>query len=53
MREIKNLNRCYDPKWLEETKVKCRCGHSVHFYDLIPYLECTVCGKLIFRNKKM
>lgn len=52
MKEIKSFNRCYDPKWLEQTKVKCKCGHSVHFFDLIPYIECLVCGRLIFRNKK-
>ena len=33
MREKKNFNRCYDPKWLEETKVKCKCSSSqIHNY---------------------
>ena len=52
MREIKNFNHCYDPKWLDETKRTCKCGHSVHFFDLIPYIECLECGRLIFRDKK-
>ena len=52
MKEVLRQNRCYDPKWLKETKVKCKCGHAVHFFDLIPYMECIVCGRLIFRNKK-
>ena len=53
MKEVKPYNHCYDRKWLDATKRTCKCGHSVHFFDLIPYMECIVCGRLIFRNKKM
>ena len=52
MKEVKPYNRCYDRKWLDATKQTCKCGHSVHFFDLIPYMDCIVCGRLIFRNKK-
>lgn len=52
MKEVKVLERCYNPKWLEATKRTCICGHNVHFFDLIPYIECNICGRLIFRNKK-
>lgn len=30
----------------------CKCGHSVQFKNLIPYVFCSHCGRLIFRNKK-
>lgn len=30
----------------------CKCGHSVQFRNLIPYITCNYCGNLIFRNKK-
>ena len=50
--ENAKYNRCHDPKWIEETRVYCKCGHSVNFFNLIPYIECSFCHRLIFRNKK-
>lgn len=42
----------FSDKFLEETRVVCKCGHSVNFFSNIPYIECTFCHNLIFRNKK-
>ena len=39
-------------RFLEESRVKCKCGHSVNFINKIPYVECSYCHNLIFRNKK-
>ena len=41
-----------DSRFLEATRVICSCGHVVNFINKIPYIECTYCHKLIFRNKK-
>lgn len=30
----------------------CKCGHSVQFKTGIPYVICTYCGRLIFRDKR-
>lgn len=38
--------------FLEESRVKCGCGHIVNFINKIPYVECSYCHNLIFRNKK-
>lgn len=39
--------------FLKESRVKCSsCGHVVNFYLHHPYIECSFCGNLIFRNKK-
>ena len=39
--------------FLEESRVKCSsCGHVVNFYSHHPYIECSFCHNLIFRNKK-
>lgn len=50
--ETNGKYRCTDSKWIEATRRKCKCGHTVHFYNTIPYLTCNHCGTLIFRNKK-
>lgn len=41
-----------DDKFLEATRVICSCGHVVNFVSRIPYIICTHCGNIIFRNKK-
>lgn len=49
----KELLRCTDSKWIHETRRLCnKCGHSMNFYTTIPYLECTHCRNLVFRDKK-
>lgn len=48
----KNHFMCNDEKWLIETRRYCKCGHSMHFYKYEPYIRCTHCGKLVFRDKK-
>lgn len=49
--KAKYLGKVSD-KFIEETRVVCKCGHSVNFFSKIPYLECTHCHNIIFRNKK-
>lgn len=44
--------RCDDSKWIEATRRKCKCGHTMNFYTKVPYLECSHCHNLIFRDKK-
>ena len=39
-------------KFLEESRRTCKCGHVVNFVTNIPWIECTYCHDLIFRNKK-
>lgn len=41
-----------DSEFLYLTKVICKCGHRVNFISKIPYIECSHCHNLIFRNKK-
>ena len=41
-----------DPDYVAETRVLCKCGHSVSFVTKVPYIECTHCHRIIFRNKK-
>ena len=38
--------------YLEATRVICKCGHRVNFITNVPYIECTYCHNIIFRNKK-
>jgi ribosomal protein S27E len=38
--------------FFDETKVKCKCGHVISFYSTTPYITCSHCGNLVFRNKK-
>lgn len=45
----------YDKKhseYINQITRYCKCGHSVQFRNLIPYVICSHCGRLIFRNKK-
>lgn len=45
----------YDKKhseYITQITRYCKCGHSVQFRNLIPYVNCSYCGRLIFRNKK-
>lgn len=39
-------------EYINKITVYCKCGHSVQFKSRIPYIICSHCGKLIFRNKK-
>ena len=50
--EKRRVDRCIDSKWIEATRKKCNCGHTLSFYTKIPYLECANCGNIVFRNKK-
>lgn len=47
-RKIGNIPSDY----LEATRVACKCGHTVNFFTNVPYVECTHCHRIIFRNKK-
>lgn len=38
--------------FIAETRVVCKCGHSVNFFSHAPYIECSYCHDLIFRDKK-
>ena len=40
-----------ESKYILEITRYCKCGHSVQFKNPIPYVICSHCGKLIFRNK--
>lgn len=42
----------FDSEFLAKTRKKCKCGHTVNFISNIPYIECTHCHNLIFRNNK-
>lgn len=42
----------FDSEYLAITRVTCKCGHRVNFLSPAPYIECTHCHNLIFRNKK-
>jgi len=37
---------------LAQTRVVCECGHTVNFFTNIPYVECTHCHRIIFRDSK-
>ena len=39
-------------KYISEITRYCKCGHSVQFKNLVPYIFCKHCGKMIFRNNK-
>lgn len=42
----------YDSEYLAQSRVVCDCGHMVNFFTNIPYVECTHCHNIIFRDKK-
>lgn len=42
----------FDSEYLAETRVICKCGHRVNFFTQVPYIECTHCHDIIFRDKK-
>ena len=42
-----------ESKYISEITRYCKCGHSVQFKNPIPYVICSHCGKLIFRNKNV
>lgn len=48
----KYKHKCLNDKWIEQSRVLCKCGHVINFFNKIPYLECLHCGNLVFRNKK-
>ena len=39
-------------RFIEESRVLCKCGHSISFTTRTPYIHCNFCGNLVFRNKK-
>lgn len=42
----------YDSKYLEASRVVCECGHTINFFSNTPYVECSHCHKIVFRNQK-
>lgn len=48
----KNFTGYLSNRFLELSRVQCKCGHSVNFISNVPYIECNYCHNLIFRNKK-
>lgn len=42
----------FSSNYLDATRVVCKCGHRVNFISKIPYIECTHCHNIIFRNRK-
>lgn len=51
-RKNKLDNGNFKSEFLEATRVVCKCGHVVNFISNTPYIECTHCHQLIFRNNK-
>ena len=52
---MKKYNKWHDSKYdlYEITKVKCKCGHTIHFNrSYYPLKTCKHCGSLVFKNKK-
>lgn len=43
----------FSDEFIEQSRVTCKCGHVVNFISKTPYVECSHCHKLIFRNKKV
>lgn len=41
-----------DDKLISRTRVYCKCGHSINFFNCEQYIECSFCHRLVFRNKK-
>lgn len=41
-----------EDKLINATRVYCKCGHSIHFFNCENYIECSFCHRLVFRNKK-
>lgn len=42
----------WDSEFLAQTKVICKCGHSINFISNLPYVECSYCHRIVFRSKK-
>lgn len=51
MKKNKKIGK-FSSEFIAETRVVCKCGHSVNFFSHAPYIECSHCGDLIFRDKK-
>ena len=50
----KNIHKAVEDysKFIEASRRKCKCGHSISFNTNTPYITCSICGNLVFRNKK-
>ena len=51
-RKNKLDNGNFRSEFLDATRVVCECGHVVNFISKTPYIECTHCHHMIFRNNK-
>lgn len=51
MQERKRYEK-HNDKYIALTRVTCKCGHVVNFYTRIPYIECSYCHDIIFKDKK-
>lgn len=51
-RKYKPFAGKFSDEFLDKTKVICKCGHRVNFISRVPYIECSFCHNLIFRDKK-
>lgn len=48
---FKELKREHDK--FQDYSIKCSCGHSIIFISEKDRIICSVCGKYIYRNKKV
>ena len=42
----------YDPEYISQMTVKCKCGHSVTIFNRYRRAICSFCGRNVFLTKK-
>lgn len=52
MKKYKRFMSNFSDEFLNETRRECKCGHTVNFISKTPYITCSHCGNLIFKDKK-